>query len=61
MTGAAATAYTNLSSEEAVVQEVLAELNQIFDGQASTSFTGEYLLLDWESSLHGVLGRRFSN
>ena len=46
-TGTSAEAYYQLNSEQAIVEAVLAELDLIYDGKASASYTGEYLLKDW--------------
>lgn len=39
--------YYLLGSDEAIVQSVLKELDLMFDGAASQTYTGDYLLLDW--------------
>lgn len=46
VTGAASVPYTRVPSDEAV-SNVLQELDSIFDGRASASYTGEYRLVDW--------------
>ena len=47
VTGAAADAYYELESHDAIVDAVVEELDDMFDGAASAAFTGEYLLRDW--------------
>jgi monoamine oxidase len=47
VTGPAASAYTDLTSEEVVVETVLAELDAIFDGEASANYLGEYRIGNW--------------
>ena len=39
--------YYNMESEEAIIASLISELDIIFDGQASASYTGEYRLEDW--------------
>ena len=46
-TGDATTAYYALESEAQMLSAALAELDAIFDGAASRSFSGEYRLQDW--------------
>ena len=40
-------AYYALGSEDAIVTAVLEELDRMFDGAATASYTGQYRLLDW--------------
>jgi len=47
VTGPAAEVYTTLSSEEEIIDTVLAELDVIFDGAASTNYLGEYRIEKW--------------
>lgn len=47
VTGQHAEAYDTSESHEAVVQAILTELDGLFDGRATTAYTGEYLLEDW--------------
>ena len=47
VTGPAADAYTALSSEAEIIDTVLAELDVIFDGAASTNYLGEYRIEKW--------------
>lgn len=51
-TGSSAGKYYQLGSEKAIVDSVLAELDQIFEGKASEVFTGEYILEDWGRHQH---------
>ena len=51
-TGKSAEKYYQLGSEEAIVNSVLAELDQVFDGKASEVFTGEYHFEDWGTHQH---------
>jgi len=46
-TGDSVEAYYKLESKEAIVQSLIAELDKIFDGKASESYTGEYVLENW--------------
>jgi len=39
--------YYALGSNDAIVTSVLEELDVIFDGRASQTYTGEYMLMDW--------------
>ena len=39
--------YYQLGSQDAFVQDVLKELDQMYDGKATAAFTGEYVLEDW--------------
>lgn len=36
-----------LGSEQKIIQAVLSQLDEIYDGQATANFSGEYLLKDW--------------
>ena len=47
VTGPAADAYTALSSEAEIIDTVLAELDVIFDGAASTNYLGKYRIEKW--------------
>ena len=47
VTGSSSSTYTNLDSEELVVQTVLAELDEIFDGEATANYLGEYRIENW--------------
>lgn len=46
-TGDSAEHYYRLGSDKAVVKAVLEELDKLFNGKASASFSGEYLIKDW--------------
>lgn len=46
-TGGSVEAYYKLESEEAIVQSILAELDKIYNGKASETYTGEYILENW--------------
>lgn len=46
-TGESAEYYYSLGSEQAIVNAVLTELDQLFDGKASASYSDEYLMKDW--------------
>ena len=39
--------YYNLNSNDEIMDSLLSELDQIFDGKASSSYSGEYLLENW--------------
>ena len=39
--------YYNLNSNEEIMDSLLSELDQIFDGKASSSYSGEYVLENW--------------
>jgi len=39
--------YYDLNSEEEIITSLLQELDQMFDGKATTSYSGEYRLEDW--------------
>jgi len=39
--------YYNLSSNDEIMDSLLYELDQIFDGKASSSYSGEYILENW--------------
>ena len=47
VTGPSADAYTALASEAEIIDTVLAELDVIFDGAASTNYLGEYRIEKW--------------
>lgn len=47
VTGPAAEVYTALSSEQEIIDTVLAELDVIFDGAASNNYLGEYRIENW--------------
>ena len=47
VTGPAAEVYTDLSSEEEIIDTVLTELDVIFDGAASANYLGEYRIENW--------------
>ena len=51
-TGPTAEAYYALGSDEAIVSAVIKELDVIFEGTATRSFTGEYILQDWGRNEH---------
>jgi len=46
-TGAGAEPYYKFDSEDAMVKAALAELDQMYDGEATRSFTGDYVVEDW--------------
>lgn len=46
-TGSAAEEYYQLNSNAAIVDAALKELDEIFDGKASETYTGEYILENW--------------
>lgn len=46
-TGESVEAYYKLESEKAIVQSIIAELDKIYNGKASESYTGEYILENW--------------
>lgn len=46
-TGVLAEEYYKLGSEGKIIEAVLKELDLIFDGQASSHYTGEHLFKDW--------------
>lgn len=46
-TGSSAEEYYQLESKNAIVDSVLAELDNMLDGKASRYYKGEYLLKDW--------------
>ena len=45
--GPTAEAYNKLDSDEKIVEAVLKELDKIFDGKASKTYLGEYVLQNW--------------
>lgn len=45
--GSSAKVYYKLGSEEKIVSTVLKELDQMYDGKASKTYTGNYLFKDW--------------
>ena len=45
--GSSARYYYGLGDEKAILKDVLAELDKMYDGKASRTFTGQYLLEDW--------------
>ena len=47
VTGSSIEQYTENSNEDSIVDAVIQELDTIFEGKASSSFTGEYKLIDW--------------
>ncbi|MEM9572150.1 MAG: NAD(P)/FAD-dependent oxidoreductase [Pseudomonadota bacterium] len=47
VTGSAASEFYDLGDETAIVQGMIAELDLIYDGQASDAFTGDFVLTDW--------------
>ena len=47
VTGNSVEAYYKLKSEAEIVKSVIAELDRIFDGKASKTYTGEYILENW--------------
>lgn len=52
VTGRHTAPYYAMQSQEDIVQALLTELDGQFDGRASASFTGEYLLEDWGRHAH---------
>ena len=46
-TGAGAESYYSVGSEKAIVQKALQELDAMYGGEATRSFTGEYRFQDW--------------
>ncbi len=46
-TGDCVEAYYKLGSKGGIVKSIIAELDKIFDGKASESYTGEYVLENW--------------
>ena len=50
--GASAESFYALGSEEAIVAAVLEELDGLFEGAASRTYTGAYRLLDWGRHEH---------
>ena len=55
VTGPSVEAYYALPSEEAMIDAMIDELDVLFDGKASETFTGDYILRDWGRNPH-VLG-----
>lgn len=47
VTGEVADQYYALGDEDAIVAAVLKELDEIYDGQATSAYLGNYLLKDW--------------
>ena len=47
VTGPVASEYYELGDQSAIVQGMIAELDLIYDGQASDAFTGDFVLTDW--------------
>ena len=47
VTGDATQEYYHLATEADIISKVLDELDEIFSGQASLAFSGEYLFEDW--------------
>ena len=47
VTGSIAEQYYSLGDETAIVAGIIAELDTIYDGQASRAFTGDFVLTDW--------------
>ena len=45
--GSSAEEYYKLESEEAIVNSAIVELDRIFNGKASETYTGEYVLENW--------------
>jgi monoamine oxidase len=39
--------YYNLKSEQEIISSLLEELDEMFDGKASTFYSGEYILENW--------------
>ena len=46
-TGDEAQKYYNLNSNNEIIDSLLSELDYIFDGKASSSYTGKYILENW--------------
>jgi monoamine oxidase len=46
-TGYGAQKYYDLNSEEEIISSLLEELDQMFDGKASATYSGEYILENW--------------
>jgi len=46
-TGDSVEAYYKLESKDEIVKSIITELDKIFDGKASESYTGEYILENW--------------
>ncbi|MFT6002744.1 MAG: monoamine oxidase [Flavobacteriales bacterium] len=46
-TGDGAQKYYDLNSEEEIISSLLEELDQMFDGKASATYSGEYILENW--------------
>lgn len=47
VTGDAVNSYYELGSEEVILKEIIRELDLVFDGKASSSFSGDYVLENW--------------
>ena len=45
--GNATQKYWNLKSEQQIISNLLQELDQIFDGKASASYSGDYIMGNW--------------
>ena len=46
-TGAITQIYWDLNSEQKIISSLLQELDQMFDGKATASYTGSYILENW--------------
>ena len=46
-TGSETLNYYALNSEQKIIRALIEELDEMFEGKASTTFTGEYILEDW--------------
>lgn len=57
-----ASAYTSLGSDQAIVDKILNELDEIFDGQASTNYV-RHVVQNWsnEPYIRGAYSFRFDN
>lgn len=47
VTGSVANLYYDIGGELAIIEKIIAELDVIYEGQASEFFTGEFVLTDW--------------
>lgn len=52
VTGPVANKYYDLGDELAIIEGMMAELDVIYDGQASEAFTGDFVLTDWGRHAH---------
>lgn len=52
VTGSVASDYYDMGEEKTIVDGMIAELDVIYDGQASDAFTGDFVMTDWGRHIH---------